>query len=362
NSPGGAGYFAYFLSRVPDPVPQEISINESWTQNIGFYLFLRTAPLEDNMQHFVDQITAYFDENEPNPPHTGFAWVEYDNQGQELGTVTVVTAAEPGPEDQTVRIAANVQIMFGPYVIPLLETAPIATVIDQGANITGFTFEYPPFEGASKPRQEYNTQLSLIGNPRGALTGQVSFGNSTANTVNGFDASLYYVIHFNGRDVAQEYPLFNLAEQEGLQILFDYMLDPVDLLNPDRSYFEFTGVTFILKMNNQGEWVIESNDNNQMATFFRTIYGKKIDLIPLPDSAYPPKLVFEALPPVDGSPRFYLAPAGDFELAVQGQQEKETVETFQMLAGLSGAESFGFVSKTKSRPGDILRFEAGKDA
>jgi len=72
--------------------------------------------------------------------------------------------------------------------------------------------------------------------------------------------------------------------------------------------------------------------------------------------------VFEELPPLEGKPRFYLAPAGDFELAVQGEETKETGTSFQLLAGLSGAESFAFQSKCKTTRGDILRFIAGQNA
>jgi hypothetical protein len=57
---------------------------------------------------------------------------------------------------------------------------------------------------------------------------------------------LDYVINYNNQDIAQNYPLFETGGEQGLQVLFDYMLDPLDPLNPDRSYLAFTGTTFFL--------------------------------------------------------------------------------------------------------------------
>jgi hypothetical protein len=123
-----------------------------------------------------------------------------------------------------------------------------------------------------------------------------------------------------------------------------------------------TGTTFFLKQNEQGQWYIELNAQNQLPSFFRTIYGKKIDLIPLVDSDHPPKLIFEELPPVDGTPRFYLAPAGDFELVMQNIDIGENPVSDFLLCGLSGSESIRFVSKSKFFRGDVLRFVAKQNA
>src|SRR5690606_12677855 len=149
---------------------------------------------------------------------------------------------------------------------------------------------------------------------------------------------------------------FEVKGEEGLQILFDYRLDPVAPLNPDRSYLAFTGTVFSLQKNEEGNWFIAQGSTNELPSFFRTVYGKKISLIPLVESDRPPKLVFEALPPVDGRPRYYLAPDGDFELAIQGASARSGPATDQLLCGLSGVESVEFTSKSADSHGSVMRF------
>lgn len=355
NSPAGAGYFAYFLWKQPEQLPQEITIAESWDKFTGFYLFLREAPSENNMQDFITKVTDYL--KDANAQHTGFLWIDYINATQHFNVATTVITNS----GEQVLLAADTQFDFRNYSLPLKQLAPVQITEEGQGNIIGFTFEYPAYEGAPKPRKSFDIQLPLTGPARGTIQGQVSLGDLSANAATGWNASLYYVIHYNEADIAQQYPLFNLQEA-GLQILFDYCLDPVDPQNAKRSYLAFTGKSFVLKQVD-GKWTIaDYSASNQMPSYFRTVYGNKIDLVPVTTGDHPARLVFEALPPVDGKPRYYLAPSGDFEMVVSGQEKLEPVVSFQMTGGLSGAESISFVSKSLNAPGDFLRFEPGRPA
>lgn len=360
NSSSGPGFFAYFISKLPDPVPETIAINDSWDNYVGFYLFMKEAPASDeSMEKFAADVTAYFNENYADPDYTGFAWLEYDNLTSSIGDVTVVTAFT---ENEQAVIAADMSFNFRNYSMPLKKSAPIIPVRDADSNIVSFTYEYPPYEGTPQPRQAFNIQLPLSGNARGALLGQVSLGDLSNNVDTGWNASLYYVVNIDNQDVAQNYPLFETGSDQGLQILFNYMLDPVDPLNPDRSYLAFTGTIFFLKQNVEGKWYIELDEQSKMPTFFRTIYGKKIDLIPLVDSDYPPKLIFEELPPVNGIAQYYLAPAGDFELAIRSNATADGLLSDYFQCGLSGTEYIQFTAKSTSSNGDVLRFVAKQNA
>lgn len=354
-SPHGAGYFAYFLWKPPAQLPASITIAESWDSYIGYYLFMRTSPTPENMQDFITKLITYLQTDDAK--HTSFAWIEYNNATQSLDAVALACAL-PGTK---VLLAKDAQFDFANYSFPLKQDAPVAIVEEGPGNITGFTFEYPAYTGAPPPRQAFNIQLPLTGEGRGTLEGQVSLGDLSDNPATGWNASLYYVVHYNDQDIAQNYPIFNL-QQSGLQVMFNFRLDPVDPLNPKRSYLAFTGNTFVLKQEN-GKWVItDYTQGSQLATFFRTVYGREIDLIPITTGDHPARLVFESLPPVDGKPRYYLAPSGDFEAVVKGQEILPPAAAFQMPGGLSGTESIGFISKSISEPGDVFRFEAGKEA
>jgi len=358
-SSSGSGYMAYFLSIVPDEFPETITINQSWNAYIGFYLFLKSAPKEADMEKFAAEVAKYFTAAYPDPAYTGFAWLTFNDVTQIIKAEAIVNSLAG---NDNVAIAADTSFYFANYSMPLKQLAPIIPVKDNGDNIVSFTYEYPPYEGAPPPRRPYNIQVPLAGDRRGSLLGQVSLGDLSANVATGWNASLYYVINYNKQDIAQNYPLFETGADKGLQILFDYVLDPVEPLNPDRSYLAFTGTSFFLQKNNEGQWYIELNGQNQLPSYFRTVYGKKLNLIPLVDSDHPPKLVFEELPPVDGNPRYYLAPAGDFELAVQDADKEEGVVSDNLICGLSGAESVQFISKSKLFRGNVMRFEAKQNA
>jgi len=358
-SPAGAGYMAYFLSKVPADFPQTIDVNKSWYDYTGFYLFLKAAPKEEDMPKFASGVTAYFNTNYPSPDHTGFAWLQFNDITNIVSSAAIVTSF---PDVKNVAIAADTSFYFANYSMPLKQAAPIIPVKDKGDNIAAFTYEYPPYEGAPPPRQPFNIQLPLTGDKRGTVLGQVSLGDLSNNAATGWNASLYYVINYKKQAIAQNYPLFETSSEQGLQILFDYALDPVDPLNPDKSYLAFTGTSFFLKKNNEGQWYIELNEQNQLPSYFRTVFGKKVNLIPLADSDHPPKLVFEELPPVDGNPRYYLAPSGDFELTIQGSDKVEGLVSDYFLCGLSGAESIQFIAKSLSYRGNVLRFVAKQNA
>jgi|GEM_PF-776575 len=352
------GFMAYFSSTVLDKDIVALTINESWATYIGFYIFLKEAPDAGDIDTFLSALSSYFEEQAPQPQHTGFAWLAYDSG---LHSITNGTLLETDPPGEEVTLAADTYFRFANYTLPLKHTAPVIAVTDSDANIIGFDVAYPPYEGAPPPRPSRNLHIPLSGNGRGTLQGQVSLSDFSANTETGWNAALYYVLTDNDQQVAQRYPLFEMPGETGLQILFDYRLDPVDALNPDRSYLAFTGTMFSLKKNEEGNWFIEPA-STQLPTFFRTVYGKKIELIPLVDSDRPPKLVFEALPPENGNSRYYLTPDGDFELAIQGASSGGGLFTDQLLCGLSGVESVKFTAKSADFRGSVMRFVAKQNA
>ncbi len=351
---GDVGFMAYFISTIPSVYLPVITINEAWSGQVGFFLFLKTEPAD--MPLFVQHITTYFNESHPDPAYTGFAWINYKNAPittEEV--VTVSTAIGSG----IVALNADTSFSFGDYALPLRQFAPVKTVRESD-NITGFTFEYPPYPDSPAPRQAYNTQLAMQGGKRGTLQGQVSLGQPSGNST-GFNASLYYIINYNNSPVAQHYPLFETGP-ESLQVLFNYSLDPVDALDIERTYLEFTGTSFFLKQNESGGWYIELNGQQQLPSYFRTVYGKKVSLIPVIKDGQGPKLIFEKLPPGSPEGTYYFAPSGDFELETEGSAEVEGTVTDFLLCGLSGAESFGFMSRSKTYRGDIMRFVARQNA
>ncbi len=349
------GFFAYFISDIPEAGLQTISIAEAWDMYTGFFVFMKDQPAQEDMAKLAADVTQYFANNYPEPSATGFAWLAFAGQGANAPVhAAAIVLSEPQPGQRV--IAADMSFDFRNYSMPLKQSAPIVPIENTDREIIGFTYEYPPYEGAPVPRQAYNIQLPCNGPARGALIGQVSLGDLSASAATGWNASLYYTVHTGGDDVAQCYPLFDTNSADGLQILFDYRLDPVDPRNPDKTYLAFTGTSFFLKQNGEGNWYIELNAAASLPSFFRTVYGKQISLAPLTDSDHPPRLVFEELPPADGALRYYLAPAGDFELSTGDS------DPAYLICGLSGAESIRFTPASGDHRGDVMRFVPGQPA
>jgi hypothetical protein len=125
---------------------------------------------------------------------------------------------------------------------------------------------------------------------------------------------------------------------------------------PDSTYLLFTGISFKLvrDTNDPNRYAIQPETNpGVLNSFWKTIYGKAVQLKPLTNTNNPAKLVFQTCMTGNSeTPGYYLAPAGDFELLVKETKQ----ERHKLLCGLSGTECIEF------NHGDILTFYPGSPA
>src|SRR5690606_1686949 len=82
------GFMAYFSSTVLDKDIVEITINESWTTYIGFYIFLKDTPDINDM--FLSALSNYFEAQAPDTQHTSFAWLVYDSGSASIVSGTMI--------------------------------------------------------------------------------------------------------------------------------------------------------------------------------------------------------------------------------------------------------------------------------
>jgi hypothetical protein len=352
------GFLAYLLCDEPGEPPALISVNESWETYKGYYLFLREAP--QDMDGFAAAIEQ---ELEPtDPAHTGFAWVNYSNQDQQLGTIDLLATIE---QSGGVVVEREVTIWFANYGLPFKQATPVRPQEDQG-NITGFIFEYPSFPGSPSPVPAHDIHLPLTGDGRGSIMCEVTIGDFTDDFQTGWNIGCRYFVKTDAGTVSQYYPVFELEKDQ--QVLFQMRWDPVDQLNGERTYLAFSGVSFKLVQdeNNPGTFYITGVEPaDVLATCLRTTFGEQVGLAPITGSANAAKLVFTpmTLPSAgaDASQQYYLAPSGDFEL-VALNKATEPEEFYSLLCGLAGTETIEFRSRSEHGPGDTLSFHAGQPA
>src|SRR3546814_1030385 len=103
----GPGFMAYFSSTVLDTDIVEITINESWTTYIGFYIFLKDNP--DINDTFLSALSNYFETQAPHTQHSSFAWLVYDNGSPSIATGTMIHTVLP---DERVTLASDPDFRF----------------------------------------------------------------------------------------------------------------------------------------------------------------------------------------------------------------------------------------------------------
>ncbi|MBN2440940.1 MAG: hypothetical protein JXJ04_06330 [Spirochaetales bacterium] len=144
------------------------------------------------------------------------------------------------------------------------------------------------------------------------------------------------------------------STSEGVKAGFSISIDPNDVTNPARTFFRFTGKTLKDNINIEEQTVLDS--------FFRTIYGTPIKLIPVVSengNSRPAGLVFShGVIIIDYLKKykekdFHLCPTGDFIMEIENAEEGKI---YDLACGLSGTEYISFQS------GDRIRFFPGKPA
>jgi hypothetical protein len=366
----GGGFLAFYLCSPPDPLPPELSILETWQDYKGYYLFLKTRP--KNLEKFATDIIEFL----PGMPvHTSFAWVHYSEQKKpediDIDLLKIHTKEELLV---TVTIAEDFFIPVRNLAFYLKSNSPVIPTNDNEGNINGFTIEYPlkiegdPFYNKYRPEpiQGKDIHIPFTGNERGCLKCDVSFCHFSDILEEDPDVGFYYFIKESY--IPQHYPLLE-PKDEDIQMVFHMSWDPVDIFNKKRTYFAFTGIFYKLVPTHEEpfKYKIELVSSYALKSYFRTIYGDKIGLVPLTNTKHPAKFVLSELPP-GMSQTYYLVPDGDFELVITSNSRQETAQyngaPYRLMCGFSGIESIGFTGKSDKTPGggDILSFFADKPA
>lgn len=342
--PGGA--LAYLLARGSEGPPPRLSLEESWAQWPGAYLFLPAPVAAGTEAAFAAAAWAFLEDR--RLAGTRFAWLQVPPPpGLVSGTTIQVQGSGPG---SSLAFAATLPLIS----LELGLAAETTVELDSAAEAFRFSAANPggiglradwgdaPAGSVSGP-----ATLPLNGPLAGCMQAAVAFALADLDTI---DAGLRYFYAAPPRSpAAPATPNFFLDSLRlplfatGVSLYTN--LDPLAPLAAARSFFAFHGA-------DAGQPA--APEPVPTASYLRTTLGEPVALKPLSGSDAPsgfaalvlaPKPLASVATPRDPA---YLVPRGDFAPEAAGAQ---------LMCGLSGVESVGLAAA-----GSVLSFFPGAAA
>ena len=399
-----SAFIAYYLLETLD-ASGTLTLKESWEERVGYYLFLKRPP--DKLDAFAALVSALFEEKfkkQSRPQHTSFLWLRHSESL--LSEIATIESKPDEADPSKIVLVQEVLLDFGGYKIPFANAAPV--VYENPEDPSGFVFLLPANPPnrcpsiATVPESSDGVHLTFKGERRGCFECLAFIGDYYSRHSSSWHVGLRYAVNVNDRIIHQFYPVFDL--RDGRRPLLKMCWDLTDHLDPDRTFLEFQAESVKPVPTRKGHcnFDLETPKHREIVpTYFRTVIGKVIGLIPKKGSA---KLVFElwtehpdprVLDDLESSgdwrgeiespanARYYLVPRGQFELVLievdeekhhafepitspPGERPKIQIPS-HFLCGLSGIESVEFTPQNEDPdgvkvPGHTIEFFPRKPA
>lgn len=356
-SPGGDGYLVFYL--IAGDATDALTAAQTWHDAIGYYVFLKQEPAD--LDSFVIALASFF--AGASPARTSWAWLSFTPEANGAIEGTIIHSTEDAGLAAAETNAPSVPQLHN-YAVNLMRQALLGTVEPPSDDIAKFTLVHPPVATKAADNEASDFQniaafsrdvhLSLTGPNRGCIMGKISASDFA---VEGW-VGLYYFIQGATSIVPQFYPVVNVYPST--PVMFAMSFDPLDQLNPDRTYLQFTDEQRepVQAANAVAEYKEEPLPPFVMDSKFRTIYGERIGLLPV-TAPVPPgrrgaRLVQQPLP--DGG--YYIAPDGDFMMVLLSDNSGSSSEREEsnLLLGVSGLESIAFREESPTVEGNYVSF------
>ncbi|MEN8174134.1 MAG: hypothetical protein ABFS23_00110, partial [Pseudomonadota bacterium] len=338
------GVVAYLFPQDVGP-KDEVSLREAWGIRHGLFLFLEKLPSDGKLDDFTSAVWEQVDQVD----HASFAWIPGDPDQTDDLTVQYLPLQPSSKQNGTIE--RDTSLTFQQFRLFYADSVPV-TVQDLESDAPSFLFENNQDQGirlAPSPdtggRELTKTTLKLTGDELGYQLFTTRFDAGDIGADN-FDLACRFSIRSNeGNSVAAEslrYPVFDLEGDAALHLAVR--------LNP----------TFVA----DSCFAIRSEATGSLASFFRTVDGRKLSLTPREGAR-----LYLSLKPVSESsqPYSYLVPDGEFTVALEtssksGNRAAATTADDagppELLCGLAGTETISFVPGTGGEPeaGHVIAF------
>lgn len=355
----------YYSSGVISNVSGPIKVKDIWNKFTGYFIFLSQSPsdltaLEKSLKKAFPGAAE----------HNSVAWVNCDATGKKVDVVDIITVQAGA------QLKAGQTLNHGAIKTHLKDgTIEFRSTVDLnlpgGAkqsfkDVIHISHPSAPIIKTSQIQPLNDLYIPLSGKHQGtvfsdaAILGDLN-GNSQAA------ASLTYYLPDKtkpGTILSQNFPLGNIGAA-GNSPVFHLSWHPLNPLDGTKTYLAFTGETATLREGNKvGADITPADNAATTETFFRTIYGEPIGLIPITGKVNNSKIVLQPIPGKNGNEvDFSLAPSGAFEMTVAPPPGATgllgATGPHYLIGGLAGTEYISFQPRNGNTRGNAMVFREG---
>ena len=348
---------------IQNEAPATLSLEETWQQGYpGVYVFFPYLPAsEKDQKGFVTAAANQL--KHPDRDKVRFAWFDKPSAWETglfaPGEIQVIDSGD------NVKNSQQYAFSLGRYSLRISK----ANRIFLNNRRNGFIFESGKSRnsfGAGKRTQLENPLELVLGEEQHQACFRFMLNMSGAELA-ALDVSLnYYWKDQRWGHKRLRYPVFETHGQAGHWALMG-VFDPLDPLNNKNSQKNQAPEDFA-DLRTGLAFVSDSNGKNSLVplpSYFRTRYGKSIELLPVTSNDNRTALRLPAMLTFNqdaGKDKFSVVLQGDFHLRVAHTAKRAHIDQHHLLCGLSGTETISFKSAAGNYPGDIIRFHPRKPA
>ena len=328
--------------------PPVFSLSQSFANTAGVFLFFSVLPAPAEISAFIQNVQAFL-VNAPNA--TRFAWIANPLTTDDGVLATTLQANAQGivPRFETISLAPNVTLLITG-----------GTQLSVTADETALLFSATPGNNAllvAPGGTDQQQTLPLTGPatlpffgsqfPAGCFTCELAPDLQQLSYLG--VGPRYFITDLNPDDPPGEvqsmpYPLFALGTGETLPLLG--VVDPLDQLNPARTFFQFGTMAGPL--------------TTPVPSYLRSALNAPVTLTPQSDArlvfAVDVQAVTDNGQP-DPTDPYYLTPTGSFTVKIQNAAGQAGQFANFLMCGFSGVEYFDL-----SGGNGTLRFDPGYSA
>ncbi|MCW3464864.1 hypothetical protein [Chitinophaga nivalis] len=368
NAADDKGFIAFVIpAAIAPPGKDTIELKDAWsnTAYAGTFVFSAATPVLSSPADITAFLTAIYNVLGNKNLYRALVWL------QDLHIINKDTAPAVGIKADGSALNTSFTALLAPG---------LALTMDNGMELSWQTGSTPVIVIGNL--QDYQYHISFSGNMspamRSPIMGTLAFSGSLMGTVQ-FGAAIQrqalyenmtwgFQLLYTAADgvtlLSSWLPLADYVPDPDDFLGFTINIDPTDVYNEvfnpcttgtctisgayasRRTWFGFSGLN-------------DDNTTTVLSSFYRTVYGTQVQLLPVATGAMPARLVFARGNYALVNEQFIVTPEGDFTPVIAGAKAGQPQF---LMGGWQGTEFFSLLPQLTDQPGDTLRFLSGQPA
>lgn len=340
-----------------------ISVEEIWNKLTGYFIFLSRGA--SDLTALEESLANAFP---AAPGHNSIAWVDYDDTGRLYVKDKIMVQGGGQLEDGQTLSHGAIQTHLKPGTIELRDKVDVNLqdgLTQSLTDVVHISHPSAPIIKTSQIQPLNDLYIPLSGEHQGTvLSDAVILGDLNGNSQALTSLTYYFPdksMPTGTTPLRQDFPLGNIGSADSSPV-FQLSWHPLDPLDRTKTYLAFTGQNAKLRSEDKDGLDITPAATAASETFFRTIYGEPIGLVPVTSTENNAKIVLQPVPGENGND-FSLAPSGAFEMTVETPPGATGLlgptGPHYLIGGLAGTEYISFQSKYGNNRGNAMVFRDG---